>query len=93
MSNLLTKGKYKLFSSLLTLGVAALTKKSIDKGYRATTGDAPPKNPEAENASMRNVILYAAVTAAATVTAQILVRKFLTHQWEKENGELPESLE
>ncbi len=92
MKKLLTKSAFNLLSSLATIGAAALISKSIDKSYEVTTGSAPPKNPEADNAPMRNVILYTALTAAATVTAQILLTRLLTSQWKKHHGELPEHL-
>jgi hypothetical protein len=92
MKKLLTKSAFNLLSSLAMIGAAALISKSIDKGYKVTTGHMPPKNPEADNTPMRNVVLYTAITVAATVTAQILVTKVLTSQWKKHHGELPEHL-
>jgi hypothetical protein len=92
MSNHLSKDNYELMATVLTLGMAALAKKSVDKGFEVTTGRKPPKNPEADGVSLTDAIIYTAATAAVGVAAKIIVRKILAQQWEKHDGELPEEI-
>jgi len=92
MKKNLSKSTFNLLSSLAMFGAAVLISKSIDKVYESATGSNPPKNPEANDASMKNVILYKSLTAATKVAAQILITTLLTSQWKKHEGELPEHL-
>jgi len=93
MSNNFTKENYELVSSLLTIGAAALAKKAVDMSFEAGTGRRPPKNPEADDVSLTDVIIYTAATAAVGVATKILIRKLLISQWKKHDGELPEGLD
>jgi hypothetical protein len=92
MNDLMTKNHFSLLSSVVPIAAAAITKIGIDKSYEAITGNHPPKNPEADNVSLGNMILYTALTAAAAVTVNIIMRQVLTNQWRKRDGELPEQL-
>jgi len=92
MSTKLTKGNYELVSSLLTIGMAALAKKAVDMSFKVSKGKKPPKNPDANNVTLGEVILYTAATAAVGVATKILIRKLLVSQWKKHEGELPEGL-
>lgn len=93
MSKFLSKNKFDIVSTALTLGLAALTKKLIDSRYTKATGNPPPKNPEDDNVPLGTVILYTTATAVASVTAKILIRKILTDQWKRMDGELPDHLD
>lgn len=88
----LSKNKFTILSALLSLGVAALAKAAVDNRYEAFTGDPAPKNPETNQASFGEVVLYTAITAAVGITAKLLVRKFFTKQWKKMDGEVPKHL-
>lgn len=88
----LSENKFEILSVVLSLGVATLAKSAIDNRYEAITGKEAPKNPESEDASLGNVILYTALTAAIGVTAKILVRKYFTKQWKKMDGKVPNHL-
>jgi len=88
----LSKNKFEILSVVLSLGVATLAKAAVDNRYEAITGKEAPKNPDSEDASLGNVILYTALTAAIGVTAKILVRKYFTKQWKKMDGNVPNHL-
>jgi hypothetical protein len=88
----LSKTKFQILSALLSLGVAALAKAAVDNRYEAITGKEAPKNPESAEATLGNVILYTAFTAAVGVTAKIIVRKYFTKQWKKVDGNVPKHL-
>ncbi len=88
----LTKNKFQIVSAILSLGVAALAKAAVDNRYEAATGDPAPKNPETDEASFAKIVLYAAITAAVGISAKLLMRKFITKQWKKMDGELPEHI-
>jgi hypothetical protein len=92
MKRILTKKAFGVFSTIVTLAASAIVSKGIDKRYEKRTGQKPPKNPEAGDVSTKQVLIYTAATAAATVAAQIFVRKALTKGWKKANGELPSDL-
>jgi hypothetical protein len=93
MSKHLTKRRFDILSTAITLGMVALTKKIIDKQYTKATGSLPPKDPSEENVPLATILIYSAATAAAGATAEILVRKFLAKQWKKMDGDLPDYLE
>lgn len=88
----LSKNKFTILSAVLSLGVAALAKAAVDNRYEAVTGDPAPKNPETDEATFGEVVLYTAITAAVGITAKLLVRKFFTNQWKKMDGEVPKHL-
>ncbi|MBB6328252.1 hypothetical protein FHS59_003895 [Algoriphagus iocasae] len=88
----LSKNKFQILSALLSLGVAALAKAAVDNRYEAITGKPAPKNPETAEASIGNVILYTAISAAIGITAKLVVRKYFTKQWKKVDGEVPKHL-
>ncbi|EAZ82832.1 DUF4235 domain-containing protein [Algoriphagus machipongonensis] len=88
----LSKNKFTLLSTLLTVGVAALAKTAVDNRYEKITGKSAPKNPETDDASLGDVILYTAITAAVGMTVKLLVRKFFTKKWKKLDGEVPKHL-
>ncbi len=88
----LSKTKFQILSALLSLGVAALAKAAVDNRYEAISGKPAPKNPETDEATLVNVILYTAITAAVGVTAKLIVRKYFTKQWKELDGEVPKHL-
>ncbi|MHA7129836.1 DUF4235 domain-containing protein [Algoriphagus namhaensis] len=88
----LSKNKYQLLSTVLPLAVAALAKSTLDKRYEASTGKPAPKNPETDEATFGQVLLYATITAAVGVSVKLLMRKFLANQWKRMDGELPKHL-
>lgn len=88
----LSKNKFTVLSALLSVGVAALAKAAIDNRYEALTGSPAPKNPETDEASMGEVVLYTAITAAVGVSIKLLVRKFFTKKWKDLDGDVPKHL-
>jgi len=92
MSKYLTKRRFDILSTAITLGMVALTKKVIDNRYTRATGSPPPKNPHDKNLPLSTILIYSAAAAAAGATAEILVRKFLANQWKEFDGELPDYL-
>lgn len=88
----LSKNKFTVLSALLSVGVAALAKAAIDNRYEAVTGSPAPKNPETDEASMGEVVLYTAITAAVGVSIKLLVRKFFTKKWKDLDGDVPKHL-
>jgi hypothetical protein len=88
----LSKNNFDLLSTALPLGIAALAKIALDNRYEAATGKAAPRNLDSDEASVAKVIMYTALTAAVGISVKILVRKFLTNQWKKMDGELPDHI-
>ncbi|PZX59751.1 uncharacterized protein DUF4235 [Algoriphagus ratkowskyi] len=88
----LSKTKFQIISAVLSLSVAALAKAAVDNRYEAVTGDPAPINPESDDATFAKVLLYTSITAAVGISVKLLVRKFLTKQWKKMDGELPEHI-
>lgn len=88
----LSKNKFTVLSALLSVGVATLAKAAIDNRYEAFTGSPAPKNPETDEASMGEVVLYTAITAAVGVSIKLLMRKFFTKKWKDLDGDVPKHL-
>lgn len=88
----LSKNNFEIVSTALSLGIATLAKTAVDNRYEAATGKFAPKNPDSDEASFAKVVMYAALTAAVGISVKILVRKLLTNQWKKMDGELPDHI-
>jgi hypothetical protein len=88
----LSKNNFELVSTALSLGIAALAKIAVDNRYEAATGKSAPKNLDSDEASIAKVIMYAALTATVGISVKFLVRKLLTNQWKKMDGELPDHI-
>lgn len=62
----------KVVAPLATIAVAEVVRRLLDGGYRRVTGTAPPRAYD-RNAPMRQVLLWAAATAAAVAVASVIV--------------------
>jgi hypothetical protein len=62
----------KIVAPLATLAAAAAVRRVLDGGYRRVTGSAPPRAND-RSVPMRQVLLWAAATAAAVAIASVVV--------------------
>lgn len=93
MANNLNKKYYLISATAATFAVSRLVKMLIKKGYKNHTGKQPPENPEAKNASLKEVLLFSFATALVGATAKIIARKYLAKAWQSQGGELPAHLD
>jgi hypothetical protein len=62
----------KVVAPIATLIVAGVVRKALDSGYRRLTGSPPPRASD-RSVPMRQVLLWAAATAAAVAVASVVV--------------------
>jgi hypothetical protein len=62
----------KVVAPIATLIAAGVVRRVLDGSYRAVTGSAPPRASD-RNVPMRQVLLWAAATAAAVAVVSVVV--------------------
>jgi hypothetical protein len=62
----------KVVAPIATLIVAGVVRKALDSGYRRIAGSPPPRASD-RSVPMRQVLLWAAATAAAVAVASVVV--------------------
>jgi hypothetical protein len=62
----------KVAAPLIALAATWAVRKAMDSAYTRATGAAPPRASD-PNASMRRILVYAAVTAAAVAVVNVAV--------------------
>jgi len=62
----------KIVAPVVAFGAAWLVRKALDTAYTKATGNPPPRATD-RHASMRRVLVYAAVTAAAVAVVNVAI--------------------
>ena len=74
------------------LGAAALTRKVLDRSWKAAAGKNPPENPADPDVSFAEAVLWAAVTGAAVALARMLAQRRAASYYARSTGHLPPGL-
>lgn len=77
--------------SAILAGIAA--RKLMAKGWKATTGNAPPANPAAPGTRWREAIPFAMASGAAMGLARMLATRKAAGYYRKSTGRLPRGME
>ena len=74
------------------LGAAAVTRKLLDRSWKAAAGKNPPENPADPDVSFGEAVLWAAITGAAVALARMLAQRRAASYYARTTGRLPPGL-
>jgi hypothetical protein len=74
------------------LGAAAVTRKLLDRSWKAAAGKNPPENPADPDVSFGEAVLWAAITGAAVALARMLAQRRAASYYTRSTGHLPPGL-
>jgi hypothetical protein len=75
------------------LGAAAVTRKVLDRSWKAASGGKePPQNPADPDVSVGEAVLWAALTGALVALARMFAQRRAAHYYARSTGELPPGL-
>ena len=83
---------WSIFSLTAALAAAALAKKALNTGWRATTGKNPPANPADPDVDMKEAVAWAVVSGTLIAVARMLATRRAANYYEKSTGHLPPEL-
>ena len=83
---------WTVFSLVAGLGAAALTRKLLDRSWKAAAGKNPPENPADPDVSLGEAVLWASVTGAAVALARMVAQRRAAHYYTRSTGHLPPGL-
>lgn len=74
--------------------VAAKASRSVlDKGWAATKGGEPPRNPAAPGTSWPDALQWAVASGVAVAVARLVATRGAAGAWQRTTGHLPPGLE
>jgi hypothetical protein len=83
---------WTIFSLASALGAAAVARKVIDKGWKATTGKNPPENPADPDVATSEAVAWAVVTGALIALARMFAQRRAAGYYTKSTGHRPPGL-
>jgi len=83
---------WTVFSLVAGLGAAALTRKLLDRSWKAAAGKNPPENPADPDVSLGEAVLWASITGAAVALARMVAQRRAAHYYTRSTGHLPPGL-
>ena len=81
------------FSLVAGLGAAALTRKLLDRSWRAAAGKNPPENPADPDVDVWEAVLWATISGTIIGLARMLAQRKAACYYAKSTGELPPQLQ
>jgi hypothetical protein len=83
---------WTVFSLVAGLGAAALTRKLLDRSWKAAAGRNPPENPADPDVSLGEAVVWASLTGAAVALARMLAQRRAADYYTRSTGHLPPGL-
>ncbi|MGJ3509698.1 DUF4235 domain-containing protein [Enemella sp. A6] len=83
-----SKAIWKIYSTVFSLIVAALTAKLLSKGWQVATGEEPPDAQDPDTPTSK-ALTWAVASAVGVVVSQLLTKRFAEQHWAKEMGASP----
>jgi hypothetical protein len=83
---------WTVFSLVAGLGAAALTRKLLDRSWKAAAGKNPPENPADPDVSIGEAVIWASLTGAAVALARMLAQRRAADYYTRSTGHLPPGL-
>ena len=74
------------------LGAAALTRKLLDRSWKAAAGKNPPENPADPDVSLGEAVLWASLTGALVALARMVAQRRAANYYARSTGHLPPGL-
>ena len=81
------------FSLVAGLGAAALTRKLLDRSWRAAAGKNPPENPADPDVAMGEAVAWAVVSGTFVALARMIAQRRAASYYAKSAGHLPPQLQ
>ncbi|MDX6371039.1 MAG: hypothetical protein QOD98_27 [Nocardioidaceae bacterium] len=83
---------WTVFSLVAGLGAAALTRKLLDRSWKAAAGKNPPENPADPDVSLGEAVLWAGLTGAVVALARMVAQRRAASYYARSTGHLPPGL-
>ena len=83
---------WTVFSLVAGLGAAAVTRKLLDRSWKAAAGKNPPENPADPDVSLGEAVLWASVTGATVALARMIAQRRAASYYARSTGHLPPGL-
>jgi hypothetical protein len=83
---------WTVFSLVAGLGAAALTRKLLDRSWRAAAGKKPPENPADPDVGFGEAVLWASLTGAVVALARMVAQRRAASYYARSTGHLPPGL-
>jgi hypothetical protein len=83
---------WTVFSLVAGVGAAALTRKLLDRSWKAAAGKNPPENPADPDVSIGEAVLWATITGAAAALARMVAQRRAASYYARSTGHLPPGL-
>ena len=83
---------WTVMSLVAGLGAAAVTRKILDRSWKAAAGKNPPENPADPDVSIGEAVIWASLTGAAVALARMLAQRRAADYYTRSTGHLPPGL-
>ena len=83
---------WTVFSLVAGVGAAALTRKLLDRSWKAAAGKNQPENPADPDVSIGEAVIWASLTGAAVALARMLAQRRAADYYARSTGHLPPGL-
>jgi hypothetical protein len=83
---------WTVFSLVAGLGAAALTRKVLDRSWKAAAGKNPPENPADPDVGFGEAVLWASLTGAVVALARMVAQRRAASYYARSTGHLPPGL-
>ena len=83
---------WSVFSMVSAVGAAAVTRKVLDRSWKAAAGKNPPENPADPDVGFGEAVLWAAITGAAVALARMVAQRRAASYYARSTGHLPPGL-
>lgn len=87
---LANKTVWKLYSTVFSLIVAAVTARLLSRGWKLATGEEPPDAQDPDTPTSK-AVTWAIASAVGVVTSQLLTKRFTERRWTEQTGRSPGS--
>lgn len=80
---------YKLIGIGAGLVASKVARSALDKGWAATKGGEPPRNPAVPGTTWSEALTWAVASGVAVAVARLVATKTVASGWQKTTGQLP----
>tara|TARA_B100001245_G_C22692271_1_gene337754 strand:+ start:271 stop:564 length:294 start_codon:yes stop_codon:yes gene_type:complete len=91
-TNTLDEAKFNIVVFAFSFLGATLIKKAVSTSYKVLTSKDLPDNPEHEDYSTREVLLFSITTGIIGALTKVYTRKLVTQGWKRIGGKTPKEL-
>lgn len=77
------------FRGAVGIAASAATGKLLTMGFKAVTGNKPPKHPEHPDVGARQAVTWAIATSVGIAVTELLITRKAANLWRNWTGELP----